>query len=270
MMKSYVINLDRNPERLAHIDQRFKELGLPYERIAAFDGRALPKEDFESFCAARPMEGSGDSSTGGIRKWNPASMGCFLSHYESWKRIAEGPDEYAAVFEDDIYISQSIIPLMSSTGWIPAGCDVLKLEISYNRIKTGAPAAQIGGRSIRPVIPSPYERCWPVCTGAVIISRKAARMCIDAAAKEHMFTDIFLFAPKESLMARRLKVYQVCPAVCVQDKFLHKDSSNATFKSNIDNPAGTKSASNLVKTLTTKMIALLRTLQGYRKIQYQE
>jgi glycosyl transferase family 25 len=245
-------------------------LGLPYERIAAFDGRALPKEDFENFCAARPMEGSGDSYTAGTRKWNPASMGCFLSHYESWKRIAEGPDEYAAVFEDDIYISKAIVPLLSSTNWIPANCDIIKLEISYNRIKTGASAAEIGGRSIRPVIPSPYDHCWPVCNGALIISRKTARKLIDTGAKDHMLADIFLFACKESAMARTLNIYQVCPAVCVQDKFLHKDQSKATFKSNIENPAGTKSASNLVKTLTTKMIALLRTLQGYRKIQYQE
>ena len=71
-------------------------------------------------------------------------------------------------------------------------------------------------------------------------------------------------------MARSLNVYQVCPAVCVQDKFLYKDQSASLFKSNIDDLDAGKTASGAIEVLTVKTTALLRILQGYRKIPYQE
>lgn len=270
-MKSYIINLDRNPERLAHIDSRFKQLGLSYERIAAVDGKAVPREQFESFAAARPMDGTGDSYTNGKRTWNPSSMGCFLSHYEAWKRIAEGENEYAAVFEDDIHISEKIVELLSSDQWIPENCDIIKLEPSYNRIRVEAiAAARIAGHAIARLIPTRYEHCWPICTGGMIISRKTAQKLLSTSPQEQMIADIFLFSFTESPLASTLNTYQIYPAICAQDKFMHTNQNDVVFKSEIEVAAnGGVQTNNRIANIKKKVVAAIRELQGYHKILYQ-
>lgn len=271
MIKSYVINLDRNPERLAHIDKRFHELGLSYERIPAVDGKQIARGTFEDFAAQRPMSGSGDSYSTGQRVWTPSSMGCFLSHFEAWRRIAEGPDEYGAIFEDDIHISDKIIPVLSDARWIPGACEIIKLEPSYNRILTGAPVAEIAGRDIVRIKPSYRYHCWPVCCGGLIMKRETARRLIAAPVKDQMIVDVYLFAYKESPIASTLGTYQISPAICVQDKFLYEDQNKSIFKSNIEDLSEDRKAGmGLLTRLARKAEALLRVLQGHRKITYQE
>lgn len=271
MIKSYVINLDRNPERFAHIDARFKELGLSYERIPAVDGKQIPRETFEAFAAARPMSGTGDSYSTGQRVWTPSSMGCFLSHFEAWRRISEGADEYGAIFEDDIHISDKIIPMLSDAAWIPAACEIIKLEPSYNRILTGGPVAKIAGRDIVRIKPSYRDHCWPVCCGGLIMKRETARKLIAAPVKDQMIVDVYLYAYKESPLASTLGTYQVSPAVCIQDKFLYEDQNKSTFKSNIEDVSEDRKAGiSMARRLARKGEAFLRILQGHRKIGYLE
>lgn len=272
MIKSYVINLDRNSERLEHIDRRFKELGLSYERIPAIDGKALSKEKFESFAAQRPMTGTGDSySSGKQRIWTPASMGCFLSHFEAWRRIADGDDDYGAIFEDDVHISDKIVPVLSSSNWIPSECEIIKLEPSYNRILTdNKPVTSVAGRAIVRIKPSYREHCWPVCCGGLIMKRDTARALIAAPVKEQMIVDVYLFSYRESPIAPSLRTYQISPAVCIQDKFLYKNPNDSKFKSNIEDLSEERDAArNKIGTLRRKAEALLRVLQGHYKVDYK-
>jgi GR25 family glycosyltransferase involved in LPS biosynthesis len=53
-VKSYVINLDRNPERLQAFTARFDALGIPFERFPGVDGKTMPEEDFARFVSSRP------------------------------------------------------------------------------------------------------------------------------------------------------------------------------------------------------------------------
>lgn len=48
-MKILVINMDRNPERLANMCAQFGGLGLDFERFAAVDGRAVDPAGFQEF-----------------------------------------------------------------------------------------------------------------------------------------------------------------------------------------------------------------------------
>ena len=94
-MKCYVINLASRPERLTHISATFERAGIPFERFEAVDqqralshpvGRNLP-----------PLRSG--------RSWQPFEIGCLLSHYELWKRIAEDDADFSAIVEDDVLIS---------------------------------------------------------------------------------------------------------------------------------------------------------------------
>ena len=94
-MKTFVINLERNPERLAAIGARLDGLGIAYERIRAIDGRAFGAEElkkhvrqFRWWCAF------------GV-KATPAQVGCAMSHASIYRKMVEEEISAACIFEDD-------------------------------------------------------------------------------------------------------------------------------------------------------------------------
>jgi GR25 family glycosyltransferase involved in LPS biosynthesis len=92
--KAFIINLERNPERLAFMTSELDKLGISFERFNAFDGS---KYDF-SYDYDEDLyksKNKGTTATNGVK-------GCALSHRKVLeKMIAENLD-YALVFEDDI------------------------------------------------------------------------------------------------------------------------------------------------------------------------
>lgn len=97
-MKTFVINLDKNPERLEYMDKQLKALGLPYERFPGVCGKKLSRMElkqcfapFRSFC----VEG---------RRIVPGEIGCALSHIGVYMRIMQDNLPYALVFEDDVML----------------------------------------------------------------------------------------------------------------------------------------------------------------------
>ncbi|KAB7769793.1 glycosyltransferase family 25 protein [Xanthomonas maliensis] len=267
MITSYVINMQRSGERMRAMAARMDALGLPYERLPAVDGAELTDAQVAEFIAARPLEGSGDSFSSGPRVWTRANIGCFLSHYAAWQIAADAAAPYTAIFEDDMHLSDVLPALLKQTQWLPGGCSVVRLEPSYNRVRLGAKVTDVAGRALRRVEPSPHQHCWPVCAGALILSREAARRLLAAEARWHTMADIFLFGWNESPMARQLQTYQLSPAACIQDKFFHAAPEQIVFTSTIDAPltAVQKQRSAHWK---AKATAALRLAQGYRKVPF--
>ena len=74
-MKVFVINLDKDKDRMASIDAQLKGLGVQYERISGVYAKNLPGQErkcfvnnFRWWCAVgRPI--------------SPAEIGCAMSHY---------------------------------------------------------------------------------------------------------------------------------------------------------------------------------------------
>ncbi|CAD0301269.1 MULTISPECIES: glycosyltransferase family 25 protein [Xanthomonas] len=267
MIKSYLINMQRSSDRLQAMSARFQALGMPFERIPAFDGATLTPEQIADFVRERPLEGSGDGFSTGPRKWTASNIGCFLSHQAAWRIAADSDDAYTAIFEDDMHLSDALPALLRSTEWLPAGNSIVRLEPSYNRIKLDSKVADIGGRQLRLVRPSTYQHCWPVCAGALIISRDAARLLLAAEARWHTMADIFLFGWNESPVAQQLSTYQLSPAACIQDKFFHNAPEQIVFTSTIDAPL-TQAQKQRSAHWKAKATALLRVAQGYRKVVF--
>lgn len=267
MIKSYLINMQRSADRLQAMSARFHALGMSFERIAAVDGATLTAEQIADFVRERPLEASGDVFSTGPRKWTASNIGCFLSHQAAWRIAADSADAYTAIFEDDMHLSDTLPALLSSTDWLPGGNSIVRLEPSYNRVKLDAKVADIAGRQLRLVRPSTYQHCWPVCAGALIISRDAARLLLAAQARWHTMADIFLFGWNESPVAHQLSTYQLSPAACIQDKFFHTKAENIVFTSTIDVPL-TQAQKQRSTHLQAKATALLRLAQGYRKVVF--
>jgi GR25 family glycosyltransferase involved in LPS biosynthesis len=86
----YVINLARRSDRKTSFIQKFEELGIsdPYEFVEAVDGVGC----FETMDVLK----SNNDYT------NPRISATIVSHYKTWKLIAESDEPYGVVLEDDV------------------------------------------------------------------------------------------------------------------------------------------------------------------------
>ncbi|XP_050301712.1 glycosyltransferase 25 family member isoform X2 [Anthonomus grandis grandis] len=93
----FVINLKRRPDRRERMTKCFDELGLDVEFVDAVDGKVLNESflqhikfmpDFKDPYHQRPMK--------------LGEIGCFLSHYQIWKKIIDNNYQTSLILEDDV------------------------------------------------------------------------------------------------------------------------------------------------------------------------
>ena len=94
-MKAYVINLDKRPDRLARISAHLEELGIPMERIAAYDGTTL---DF--IVSNWRKRGRSTES-----KWR-GEFGCYMSHMLALSEAMHQKIFPCMILEDDCILSE--------------------------------------------------------------------------------------------------------------------------------------------------------------------
>jgi glycosyl transferase family 25 len=261
-MKSYLINLDKDTERLKFFKANFDRLGIGFERISAIDGRTFSAEDYKKFMQERPRNHNRTKT----KSWLRGQMGCFLSHYTAWTKIAEGSNPFCAVFEDDIHISERLADILSDDSWIPDNIDIIRLETSTNRIRlTAQPVLTYKTRNLYGV----KSTSW--CAGAYILNRKTAQRLVALSANFHEPADVILYHFNESVIAKELNILQFNPALCTQDKHLANGSSSVNFPSNIE--FGTAERSNLTNRLRkfspgNISTAIYRSMCGYKRIGF--
>ncbi len=259
-MKAYLINLDKDTERLAFFKSNFDRLEIPFERIDAVDGRTFSEEAYQAFMQTRPRNYNRDTS----KPWLRGQMGCFLSHYKAWKKIAEGRENFCAVFEDDIHVLDDLKHVLQSDTWIPQNTDIIRLETSTNRVQlTSKPVLTYKKRNLYRV----KSTSW--CAGAYIISRVAAQRLVALSEKYHEPADIMLYHFEESVIAKDLHILQFNPALCTQDK--HLADGKVKFSSNIEfNNAPSASVTSKFKRYSPAKVltAVYRSLSGYRRISF--
>jgi glycosyl transferase family 25 len=219
MIPCYLINLDRAPARLAFISRRLQALGIPYSRLSAVDGSAMPEKDRTAFIASRPRDG---------RTWSAGQVGCFMSHVKAWEKIAEGLEPYGVIIEDDVHVSDEAPAFLKSPNWIPADADIVRLESTGQWLKLGKTSSRIDDRAVRRV----RSTAWGA--GAYVLSKSAALKLLAVEPKLHSPVDDFLFNFKSSAVAKGLTVYQVAPALVEQDKFIANQSASKGFGSDIE------------------------------------
>jgi glycosyl transferase family 25 len=219
MIPCYLINLDRAPARLAFISRRLQALGIPYSRLSAVDGSAMPEKDRTAFIASRPRDG---------RTWSAGQVGCFMSHVKAWEKIAEGLEPYGVIIEDDVHVSDEAPAFLKSSNWIPADADIVRLESTGQWLKLGKTSSRIDDRAVRRV----RSTAWGA--GAYVLSKSAALKLLAVEPKLHSPVDDFLFNFKSSAVAKGLTVYQVAPALVEQDKFIANQSASKGFGSDIE------------------------------------
>lgn len=256
MIKSYVINLDKDVDRLQFFSENFSSLGLSFERISAVNGKEFPEADYQQFMKLRPRNN---------KTWLRGQMGCFLSHFKAWELIANGSENFCTVFEDDIHISPDLKHILDDTSWIPDNADIIRLETSTNRVRLGTkPVAVKHGRAAYKVMSTSWN------AGGYILSRSAAKKLVAIPPVEHQPSDILLFNFAESSLANQFHILQFYPALCTQDK--HHSTGLNLFASNIESSDTQLSRIfSILKYCTPKhtFLSLQKSSQGYKRIHFQ-
>ncbi|QND52675.1 glycosyltransferase family 25 protein [Phyllobacterium sp. 628] len=199
-MKCYLINLDRSGERLSHMQTLFAAYYVPFERVAAVDGRILTDEDMARW--VRLPQGEPPITQ--------SEVGCFLSHQKCFQLIAEGGAEYAAIFEDDAVLSPDIGTWVGSDHWIPRDADIVKLETTGAKALTGSPASIFDNGRVLARLLSRHN-----CTAGYIVSKDCAQRLLVETKFVTTGIDELLFNPDYRVF-NRLRIYQISPALCKQ------------------------------------------------------
>lgn len=87
-MKAFVINLDKDKERLIQFYKAFQHFPVPIERVSAIKGFNVKDEECTTVCQVLGTD---------------TIKGCAASHKLVWKRIVEENIQIAIIFEDDAY-----------------------------------------------------------------------------------------------------------------------------------------------------------------------
>jgi glycosyl transferase family 25 len=159
-VQTWVINLDRAPERLARVREQLERLHLSWQRLPAVDARAftpaqralLDEPAFHRRHGMTPL---------------PGELGCYLSHIEVMRRFLAGSAEAALVLEDDVQLHETLPAVLAALMARRGRWDVVKLSAVHSG--TPVAVADLGAGQALAVMLSK-------CTGssAYLMNRRAA------------------------------------------------------------------------------------------------
>ena len=126
-IRTYVINLDRAPDRLAAMTTQLQSLRLPYERIAAVDAANVTEDMVTAVTAPRlgglfkGMPGYRQNAKSGPTIYWPevgryfvaGEIACYLSHGRALQAFVDSGAPAALVFEDDAEIDADIADVIA-------------------------------------------------------------------------------------------------------------------------------------------------------------
>lgn len=203
-MKILVINLDRSPDRLAHMRKVFDAQGLSFERVPAVDAQNLSPEEIARWRQGEPN----------FYELGPGEVGCFLSHRKCWEIAAASPEPFTVICEDDIFLGRNAAAVLGSHDWIPRDAGIVKLEsIRHKVLVEKAKRAEVDGRTVHRLL-----RDF-AASGCYLISRDCAARLVLASETFCDPLDQYLFNG-DLPYSHGEPVLQLVPAVAIQEFFL--------------------------------------------------
>jgi glycosyl transferase, family 25 len=163
MWPSYVINLRDNTGRLSRVSSILNGQNIPFSRIEAVNGWELtPAEIGKVYDESR-------NARDGFQPLIPAEIGCYLSHIDAWRRIAEGDAPGGFIFEDDFAATANLAPVLKALSTDTAGdWDMVKLFTLDSSVRLGAERTLLSETRIG----IPYR--VPTCLMAYGLTKHAA------------------------------------------------------------------------------------------------
>ena len=209
-MKVYVINLDRHPDRLAHMRRQLGD--VDFVRVVAVDGTQSPE------------------TTTGLTRFE---LSCLESHRRAWRLFLSGPDAHACFLEDDVHLRPDFASLVHEEAWIPIDAHSVKFDTYLQRVKLGERRTAYGDRQVAPL----YTR--HESSAAYVLSRAGAERYLELTQRPTLPADYSLFPKKPRRFG--LRIYQLAPAVAIQDHLLTSRGRRSNLRHrNVWRRAGTR------------------------------
>ena len=195
-MKTYLINLDRNPERLAFMSGQLERLGMQFERFPAVYGKELtPEARSRGFSRVRSFIAS-------KKRLSDAEIGVAMSHVGCCRRIVDAEEQYALILEDDVALSDGFPAALSRVeAFLNPGRPQLVLLSGY------------GVENAETLPPEIREEKSAWCADAYVLTLPAARLLLRANDPVVTVADSF----KRWRRRFGLELYRALPATARQD-----------------------------------------------------
>jgi glycosyl transferase, family 25 len=214
-VKVYVINLDKDIDRLQWMDRQLSVHKLAYSRIPAVNGADV-RTQHEAYCSDPHRSHLG-----------AAEIGCLLSHVNAWRLITQSDDEHGFVLEDDVHVSDDFGDLLRTMYLDPKELCVHKMETDHANVTLlRKPSYAVGDRKAYKL------QTNHGAAGAYILNKRTASHLLNYV---HLFDaaiDTELFNPDRRKFSD-VTVYQWVPAPCIQDCFVRPSKFKMSFPSNI-------------------------------------
>ncbi|MBE0412926.1 glycosyltransferase family 25 protein [Yoonia sp.] len=140
----WLINLDRDKDRLAGMTAQLDAMGLPYTRFPAIYGKDHAAELSKRVDAAAYARNMG-------RAILPGDMGCYVSHLTVWETFVASAHKVALILEDDVvfhddFLESLDIALAGAAHWdmLRFNCIRSKLPIKQGKLANYSINAYVG------------------------------------------------------------------------------------------------------------------------------
>lgn len=221
-MKNYVISLATAQNRREHITQEFAKQNMPFD----FFDAVIPKTSFD-------MANKLNLDINHHNDLSPNEISCFLSHVSLWQKAIDENLDYIAIFEDDVYLSNTANQFLSNTNWIPSDVHIIKIEKINEKINKLKNTKMINKHQLGKL------SCVHIGAGGYILSSKAIKSLLNFIKNkpiEHI--DQILF--RDYFTSGEYDIWQINPVLCIQDCILYPDNQKfqtyLQWREKIDKP----------------------------------
>ncbi|WP_151766190.1 glycosyltransferase family 25 protein, partial [Acinetobacter colistiniresistens] len=200
-MRNFVISLKSAVDRRTHIQEQFASKGIPFQ---FFD--AIEPQEIDGLAEKYSISILGSGLSKG-------ELGCLFSHVLLWKKAIDEQLDYIAIFEDDIYLGERANDFLINSQWIKAGWEIVKVEKNskFNYLSIKNKVTVENGRVISKLLNANFG------TAGYILSNKAAKSLFNYVKELSSVDHIDQLMFKKYLQDGEYSVYQMNPAICIQE-----------------------------------------------------
>lgn len=218
MLENYIISLATSHTRRQHIFSQFNSKSIPF---SFFDAISSSEQLNSATTRLLPLFSEVDYLSLGEK-------GCFMSHISLWQHCLDQNLPYIGIFEDDIWLGEQANKFLTNDSWLQEFFPInepfiIRLETVYEpcQIKS-MPRNSYHNHQI-------YKLCSPHHgTGGYIISQVAIKWLLSYLRNTHLddFTPIDVLMFEHLIPHTKINVYQLNPAICIQEAILHPQESS--------------------------------------------
>lgn len=210
-MQNYVISLKSALERRQHIELEFSKNNIEFNFFDAItpDQAQQIAENLFPMCDLTYL--------------SPVELACFISHIAVWQKAKSENQKYFGIFEDDIFLSKDSAQFLKSSDWISQDCKVIKIETFLEKVFLSGPTLNVFDRKLQRLNFKHFG------AAGYILSVDAVDLLIRYIQNSKKIVPIDWYLFLTPIEDNAFQVFQLVPAICIQDKILNEDGMFDSF-----------------------------------------